>query len=92
MPDSETGAGAPRSCRFSREAGTTGQSAALQTLVSGLQNGVAPAQFMHSIDIASHQLGNRAFMHWVGALQAGGVDVADRGAGAQDDPRQRPCS
>ena len=90
MPDSETGSGAPRSCRLSREAGTTGQSAAWQTLVSGLQNGVAPAQFMHSIDIASHQLGNRAFMHWVGALQAGGVDVADRGAGAQDDPPAAP--
>ena len=90
MPDSETGAGALQSCRFSREAGTTGQSAAWQTLVSGLQNGVAPALFMHSIDIASHQLGNRAFMHWVGALQAGGVDVADRGAGAQDDPPAAP--
>ena len=90
MPDSETGSAAPRSCRLSREAGTTGQSAAWQTLVSGLQNGVAPAQFMHSIDIASHQLGNRAFMHWVGALQAGGVDVADRDGGAQDDPPAAP--
>ena len=83
MPDSETGSGALQSCRLSREAGTTGQSAAWQTLVSGLQNGVAPVQFMHSMDVASHQLGNRAFMHWVGALQAGGVDVADRDAGAQ---------
>ena len=83
MPDCETGSAAPRSCRLSREAGTTGQSAAWQTLVSGLQNGVAPALFMHSIDIASHQLGNRAFMHWVGALQAEGVDVADRDAAAQ---------
>ena len=86
MPDSETGAGALQSCRFSREAGTTGQSAAWQTLVSGLQNGVAPALFMHSIDIASNQLGNRAFMHWVGALQAEGVDVADRDAAAHNDP------
>ena len=90
MPDSETGAGALQSCRFSREAGTTGQSAAWQTLVSGLQNGVAPALFMHSIDIASHQLGNRAFMHWVGALQAEGVDVADRDAAAHNDPPAAP--
>ena len=90
MPDSETGAGALQSGRLSREAGTTGQSAAWQTLVSGLQNGVAPAQFMHSIDIASHQLGNRAFMHWVGALQAGGVDVADRDGGAHNDPPAAP--
>ena len=90
MPDSETGSGAPRSCRLSREAGTTGQSAAWQTLVSGLQNGVAPVQYMRSMDIASHQLGNRAFMHWVGALLAEGVDVADRDAGAQDDPPAAP--
>ena len=90
MPDSETGSGAPRSCRFSPEAGFTGQSAALQTLVSGVQNGVAPVQYMRSIDIASRQLGNRAFMHWVGALQAGGVDAADRDAGAQDDPPTVP--
>ena len=90
MPDSETGSAAPRSCRLSREAGTTGQSAAWQTLVSGLQNGVAPALFMHSIDIASHQLGNRAFMHWVGALQAEGVDVADRDAAAQYGPPAAP--
>ena len=90
MPDSETGSGALQSCRLSREAGFTGQSAAWQTLVSGLQNGVAPALFMHSIDIASNQLGNRAFMHWVGALQAGGVDVADRDAGAQYDPPAAP--
>ena len=90
MPDSETGSGALQSCRLSREAGFTGQSAAWQTLVSGLQNGVAPALFMHSIDIASNQLGNRAFMHWVGALQAEGVDVADRDAGAQYDPPAAP--
>ena len=90
MPDCETGSAAPRSCRLSREAGTTGQSAAWQTLVSGLQNGVAPALFMHSIDIASQQLGNRAFMHWVGALQAEGVDVADRDAAAQYGPPAAP--
>ena len=90
MPDSETGAGALQSCRLSREAGFTGQSGAWQTLVSDLQNGVAPAPFMHSMDVASHQLGNRAFMHWVGALQAGGVDVADRDAGAQYDPPAAP--
>ena len=90
MPDSETGAGALQSCRLSREAGFTGQSGAWQTLVSGLQNGVAPAPFMHSMDVASHQLGNRAFMHWVGALQAGGVDVADRDAAAQYGPPAAP--
>ena len=90
MPDSETGSGALQSCRLSREAGFTGQSGAWQTLVSGLQNGVAPAPFMHSMDIASHQLGNRAFMHWVGALQAGGVDVADRDAAAQYGPPAAP--
>ena len=90
MPDSETGSGALQSCRFSRGAGFTGQSAALQTLVSGVQNGVAPVQYMHSIDIASHQLGNRAFMHWVGALQAGGVDVADQAACAHNDPPAAP--
>ena len=90
MPDSETGAGALQSCRLSREAGFTGQSAAWQTLVSDLQNGVAPAPFMHSMDVASHQLGNRAFMHWVGALQAGGVDVADRDAAAQYGPPAAP--
>ena len=90
MPDSETGSGALQSCRLSRDAGFTGQSGAWQTLVSDLQNGVAPVPFMHSMDVASHQLGNRAFMHWVGALQAGGVDVADRDAGAQGAPPAAP--
>ena len=46
------------------------QSAVLQVLVSGGRNGAVQEQYTDSMDSAIQQLGNRAFMHWVGALHA----------------------
>ena len=49
-----------------------GAAGALQEVAAGLRCGAAPWQLMESIDAASRQVGNRAFMHWVGALHAAG--------------------
>ena len=44
----------------------------LQTVAAGMPGGVCPQQFMDSINTGSGQLGNRAFLHWVGELYAAG--------------------
>ena len=44
--------------------------APLQAVASGIFAGAAPLQFMDSIDAGNRQLGNRAFLRWVGKLQA----------------------
>ena len=46
--------------------------ASLQTVAAGMLGGVCPQQFMDSINTGSGQLGNRAFLHWVGELYAAG--------------------
>ena len=66
------------------------QATVIQTLVSGRQNGISQEQYAHSIAIASQQLGNRAFVHWLAALHAAGS-----GGGADTDAvpgRQAPVS
>ena len=42
----------------------------LQAVATGILGGAAPLQFMDSIDAGNRQLGNRAFLRWVGKLQA----------------------
>ena len=44
----------------------------LDTVAAGILNGISPLQFMDSIDTGNRKLGNRAFLHWVGQLHAGG--------------------
>ena len=93
VPQNETDSGAGRFSRSSLEADPAIQCAALQTLASGRWNAVAQAQYQHGMDIASQQLGNRAFMHWVGALHAagrGGGAPADTVQGRQDPGRSAP--
>ena len=46
--------------------------APLQTVAAGILGGVCPQQFMDSINTGGGQLGNRAFLHWVGELYAAG--------------------
>ena len=46
--------------------------APLQRVAAGILGGVPPQQFMDSIYTASQQLGNRAFLHWVGELRVSG--------------------
>ncbi len=52
----------------------------LQQLAAAMQCGASPLQVMESIAAGNRQPGNRAFMHWVGALHAAG-----RGGGAHTD-------
>ena len=42
----------------------------LQTVTNGILRGVSPLQFMDSINAGNQQLGNRAFMRFVGELHA----------------------
>ena len=49
-----------------------GQSAPLQTVAAGIFGGASPLQFMAGIDAGSRQMGNRAFLHWIGELYAAG--------------------
>ena len=74
--ESHTGSGIPRHCRLSAEAGYPGQRDALQEAIAVMQWGAPPLQFMGSIDAANGQLGNRAFMRWVGGFYGGGPGVA----------------
>ena len=53
-------------------AGTKDNAAPLQTVAAGIRSVISPLQFMAGIDAASEQLGNRAFLHWVGKLHATG--------------------
>ena len=92
-PDNETGSGAARPSGLSLEAGTPAPYAALQLLASGQGNTVARKQYLHGMDSARQQLGNRAFMHWVGLLHAaghGGQAQADAMQGRQDPAGSAP--
>lgn len=69
------------------------QPAILQALVSGLHNDVLQQQYLHGIAITSRQLGNRAFMRWVGTLRAAGQGGQAHAAAGQDrqDPARSPA-
>ncbi len=83
LPHNETGSGAVRPSRLSREAGATAPYAALQFLASGQGTTLAREQYRHGMAAVRQQLGNRAFMHWVGLLHAAG-----HGGQAQADAMQ----
>ena len=44
--------------------------ASVPTMAAGLPGGTLPLQFMDSINAANQQMGNRAFLRWVGGLLA----------------------
>ena len=78
-------------------AGIKDYAAPLQTVAAGIRSAISPLQFMVGIDAASEQLGNRAFLHWVGELHAtgpGGETHAVAAQGSQDPglslPRHAP--
>ena len=54
-------------------AGVAGE--ALGQVVAGLQGGAGPGEFRAGIEAGQRELGNRAFMQWVGELQSGGRDA-----------------
>ena len=71
----EAGAGrADLTARLDGYACTDDYPAPLQTVAAGIRNGISPLQFMAGINAVSWQLGNRAFLRWVGGLHAGGQD------------------
>ena len=88
-PDNETGSGAARPSGLSLEAGPTDPYAALQFLASGRGNAVAQEQYLHGMDAVRQQLGNRAFMHWVGEMHAAGHGGQAQAAAMQG--RQDPA-
>ena len=66
----------------------------LQTVAAGIRSGISPRQFMAGIDAGSEQMGNRAFLHWVGELQAAGRggethETAAKGSQVPDRPLSR---
>ena len=71
----EAGAGrADLTVRLDGYACTDDYPAPLQTVAAGIRNSISPLQFMAGINTVSWQLGNRAFLRWVGGLHAGGQD------------------
>ncbi len=64
-------------------AGTGDPAAALHTVTAGIRSGTSPLQFMDSIDTGGRQLGNRAFMRWVGQMHTGTPAGATHGIAAQ---------
>ena len=62
----------------------------LLTVAAGILDGVTPLQFMDSIDVANHQLGNRAFLRWVESLQAEEPGAAIRAVGVPGRPPTAP--
>ena len=42
----------------------------LQTMTAGISSGISPLQFMDCIQVGNRQLGNRAFVRWVGELRS----------------------
>ena len=55
-------------------AGVDSGIAHLDTVAAGILNGISPLQFMDNITAGNQELGNRAFLHWVGQLHADGAD------------------
>ena len=66
--------------------GTKDYAAPLQTVAAGIRSAISPLQFMAGIDAASEQLGNRAFLHWVGELHATGRGRDTYAVAAQGSP------
>ena len=62
----------------------------LLTVAAGILDGVTPLQFMDSIDVVNHQLGNRAFLRWVESLQADEPGAAIRAVGIPGRPPTAP--
>ena len=60
-----------------------GQTAALQIVAAGILGGASPLQFMGGIDAGSRQMGNRAFLRWVGELYAAGRERETHAVAAQ---------
>ena len=67
-----------------------GNTRALQEVAAGIRCGAAPLQFMESIDVANRQLGNRAFMRWVGSNHAAGLEKGTREMAAGGAREQGP--
>ena len=66
----------------------------LQAVIACIINGSSPLQFMAGIDAGNRQMGNRAFLHWVGELYAAGREseaheVAVQGSQAPGQPQTR---
>ena len=72
VESARSGAGAPGS-RWN--IGAPAADTSLHGVVTGILEGVPPLQFLDSIDAARRQLGNRAFLHWIGELRAEGEDA-----------------
>ena len=60
-----------------------GQFLSLQTMAAGVQGDIPPLQFSDSIQSGNRHMGNRAFLRWVGELQADRQDVNIRGLPVQ---------
>ena len=60
-----------------------GQFLSLQTMAAGIQGGIPPLQFIDSIQSRNRQMGNRAFLRWVGELHGDRQEVNIRGLPAQ---------
>ena len=60
-----------------------GQSLSLQTMAAGIQGGIPLLQFSDSIQSGNRQMGNRAFLRWVGELHADRQDMNIRGLDVQ---------
>ena len=63
----------------------------LDTVAAGILNGISPLLFMDNIAAGSEQLGNRAFLHWVGQLHGCGQgreahEIAAQGLQGSDRP------
>ena len=84
--DTESGIGATRK----RHTPWRDCSVTLQMMTSGMLAGVTLSQFMDSIDVANHQLGNRAFLRWVESLQAEEPGAAIRAVGVPGRPPTAP--
>ena len=60
-----------------------GNSDSLQTVADGILSGTSPLQFMDSVNAGNQQLGNRAFLQFVGELHAGCQPVDMHGIAAK---------
>ena len=65
-------------------------STVLPLTAAGMRCSAAPLQFMESIDVANRQLGNRAFMRWIGSIHAAGLEKGTREMAAGGAREQGP--
>lgn len=54
----------------SASSGSADSTAAMHTVATGIRMGISPLQFVDSIDSGGRQMGNRAFVEWVGQQYA----------------------